>query len=81
VWQWVKDLLKQDNTVIGTARDPDAAAAFKVLSEQYRDKFVPTALDASLPDSITAWADQLKSKVTHIDVSGAACSVTQQQSI
>lgn len=66
--QWVKDLLKQGNTVIGTARDPSTAAAFKELSGQYPDKFVPTALEASSPDSITAWADGLKGKVSHIDV-------------
>jgi NADP-dependent 3-hydroxy acid dehydrogenase YdfG len=77
----VKDLLKQGNTVIGTARDPETAAAFKELSEQYKDKFVPTALDASLPDSIAAWADQLKSRVSHIDVSCAVRSVCQKQRV
>lgn len=67
--QWVKTLLQQGNTVVATARDPSQSPGLQDLLKQHGEKLSVTSLEASSADSIAKWAEELKTKVSHIDVS------------
>ena len=62
-------MLAQGNKVVATARAPVKAEDLRALAEKHGDKLVLTALDTASPNSISSWADGLKGKIDHADVS------------
>lgn len=68
--QLTRQLLAKGNTVIATARDPGAAKDLQKLQAGSGGALTVMQLDVGSPESIDAWAGNLKHQVAHIDVSG-----------
>jgi NAD(P)-dependent dehydrogenase (short-subunit alcohol dehydrogenase family) len=64
----VKKLLERSNKVIATARVPQEAQQLHELAAENSNLTV-AALDVSQPDSIQAFAAEVKRHTQHVDVS------------
>lgn len=69
----MQKLLDRKNRIVATTRVPAQAAALQQLSKEHPDQLHVTALDTDKPESIAAWAQQLKETGPgHVDVSAFA---------
>lgn len=67
--QLVRQLLAKNNTVIATARKPEAASDLQKLKASAGGRLSVTKLDVTSPQSIESWAAELKALAPHVDVS------------
>jgi len=56
--------------VVATARDPKATGLQKLAAGEFGAHLSLTQLEVASADSVTAWAEELKGKITHVDVGG-----------
>lgn len=68
-------LLERSNKVIATARVPADAQQLQQLAKENSNLTI-AALDISQPDSIAAFAAEVKKHTAHVDVSAAVLSGT-----
>lgn len=74
--QLVRQLLAKNNSVIATARKPEAASDLHKLQASAGGRLSVTKLDVTSPQSIESWAAGVKALTPHVDVSGTAACMT-----
>lgn len=67
--QLVRQLLAKNNTVIATARKPEAAGDLKKLQASAAGRLSVTKLDVTSPAAVEEWAAEIKALAPHVDVS------------
>ena len=67
--QLVRQLLARNNTVIATARKPEAAGDLKKLQASAGGRLSVTQLDVASPAAVEQWAAEVKALAPHVDVS------------
>ncbi|PRW55919.1 hypothetical protein C2E21_5144 [Chlorella sorokiniana] len=64
----VRQLLAKNNTVIATARKPEAASDLQKLQASAGGRLSVTKLDVTSPQSIESWAAEVKALAPHVDL-------------
>ncbi|KAL4440648.1 hypothetical protein ABPG77_000357 [Micractinium sp. CCAP 211/92] len=64
----VRQLLARGNTVIATARKPDAASELRALQPGTGSRLHLTQLDVAAPESVESWAAGVKALAPHVDL-------------
>lgn len=67
--QLVRQLLAKNNTVIATARKPEAANDLQKLQASAGGRLSVTKLDVTQPGAVESWAAEVKALAPHVDVS------------